>query len=135
MIEQAIVSLLKANATVASLVGPRIHPNRAPQSWNRPYIVYRTEDAHHVMALDGPAGIAEVSMSVISYCQGKTQYGDAKRLTEAIRSLHGFKGMAAGFRILGIFLHNDNDEYVAPQSADEYGVQGCLSDFKIWFNE
>lgn len=144
MIEQAIVARLKANATITALVANRIYPNHAPQSQGvptYPYLVYARESATHGIAVSGPSGIASANITVAVYAQGPTEYADAKTLTDTIRGpatsggLHGYAGTVAGFKVLGIFLQSDKDEYLSPQHADEFGVQGVPSEFLVWWNE
>ena len=79
-----------AGATVAGLVGTRMHARRLPQAPTLPAIVYQRIDTRRLHDLSGPDGLPRARMQVT--CWGATP-ADAYSLAAAVRArLDGAKG-------------------------------------------
>lgn len=98
LLGEALVTVLRANASVAGLVGERIFPRRYPQGKKFPAIKYgdgaRTE---FVKNLDGSQ---QDAVTTLTMACGATSDSAAKQLARAVRTaLHGYRGTVAGLRI------------------------------------
>lgn len=132
-IESSIVSLLRADADVATLVSTRIYPNYAPHNYTLPCIVYTRLSTDRVRSADGPNGLLEASFQLS--CWAAT-YAGAKTLSQAVRlCLDDYNGMADGVTIDVITLDNELDAPLVEPDNEERTEHGAILEFTIWFRE
>jgi len=107
MIEVGIVSLLKADATVAGLVGPRLFPVLVPEgsmpvnAGDPPCLSYQIISASAAYTLDPK----ELDTKRVQFDAWGVAYSDCKNVKQAVRNaLDGYKGtLPDGTRVLGTF--------------------------------
>lgn len=97
-IEEALVKLLKNDATVANIVVDRIIPMVLDSNVVYPAVLYkRIRGGDHFERLDGPLGFRHSRFAFYSvHSKGRTSYLTVLQLGEAVRlALHGFRGTVA----------------------------------------
>jgi hypothetical protein len=106
-VEEALTTKLRADATVAALVGSRIYPVKAPQATTSAYLVYDLLGGEDHTAHDGFGGLRS---GRISYSCCAPKYGEAKAVAEAVRgALAGWKGVQSGLEIAVPQTYEDED--------------------------
>lgn len=108
-IESALVSLLKADSTVASLVSTRIYPVVVPQGATLPAIAQSKVSGPRVHAHDG---VQQLATPTIQWeCKGST-YASAKAVATAVRgAVDGYTGTIGGVTIQAIYVRNEIDGF------------------------
>jgi len=132
VIEDALVALLRADATVSGLVGSRIYPIVAPAEATLPALVYQRISGPRVMTHDGPSGLAHPRFQFRAVAR---HYSEAKGLVNALRSaLDGYHGTTSGVTIDEIAIDNEIDAFYPSddEAADSYEI---LVDFIVWHHE
>lgn len=123
MIEQRIVGLLAADATIAAAVGQRIGPVILRQETALPSLVYRRLGSEPEYTLAGRAGWRTVTVQVVCW---SLDYGEARRLAEAVRkALDGYSELSGAGSIRFISVADGADEYAAEVEA--FGAVVVLS--------
>lgn len=131
IIEQAILTDLKTDGTLAALVGTRIYPARAIQDVTTPYIVFSKVSGVRVSSHDGASGLvdARFQFSIFS-----TTYKSCKDVAVAIQGvLEGFSGTmggAGGVTVGGCFYLDENDFY-----EDDSRLYHVAVDYRFWYEE
>ncbi len=132
-VEAALLGLLADDGAVASLLGPRVHPDQAPQSSAYPCAVYSQADRKTVVCYDGPTATDRYGWTVEVYGTAK---GQTRAAARAIRSrLLGYRGPGSGGTFLGIFDTDESDSLDQPLFADERGVFSVTIGLNVWFRE
>jgi len=133
-LEEGIVSILRADATVAGLLGTRIYPWMRPQGTTFPAIVYELDGTDPEQDLDGYGGMtrAELSISCID-----EQYGGAKTLAAAVLgALNGYTGTPTDGVAINSLVH-DNDIGIVEDSqiGNSRGVSIIESSYVVWYSD
>lgn len=104
-LSEAVVAILKANASVTAVIGTgsaaRIHPQIAPQNAQKPFVTYYivSEDSSPVHSLQNKA--ANLAWSRISVECWDENYLAALGLDKKIAAaLDGYAGVSAGVTVL-----------------------------------
>ena len=96
--EDALYAILAAASGVSALVGTRIYPDRAPDTFVAPYIVYQLISGERDQTQE-----SAVSMSIQRYqidCIAATSAAAAKILAAQVKNaLHGYTGTAASVKV------------------------------------
>lgn len=130
-IEEAIYGLLTADLAVRGLIASRLFPDQAPEGTEFPCVVYSQADQRTVMTYGGPKKLNSYSMSFEVFGTSKRSVKDVSR---AIRSrLNGYRGVASGMSIQGIFDESETSGVEIPIHADEFGVYSAELTFFIWY--
>lgn len=109
MVEDALYSILRADAGVTGWVGDRVYFMEAPQEVTLPALVYQRIDTDRGMAHDGPEGYAVATFQIT--CMGTL--GQAPQVAEAVRqALHGYRGEVAGVQVWLASVMGDRDVFV-----------------------
>ncbi len=119
---------LRLVSGVASLIGDRIYPVRAPQGWLRPYIVWQRSSIERQQLYCGADGVTlgEYQFS----CYGTT-YEQASDVHEAVRnSMQDFSGFMGDVFVKHAFLREDFS--VADEDPNIFSVRQF---WRIWFVE
>lgn len=132
-IEQALVSILRANGTVSGLVGTRIYPLTIPQDADRPAVTYQQISGPRLHTCAGPVGIVP---SRFQFNCWDDSYGGADALAVAVRkALDGFSGIAATVTIPIISILGEGDLIDMRGGLTRVRPQGKRMDFRVWFKE
>jgi len=136
MIEQGLVTFLKAAPGLAALVGGGVFPQHAPQGQTFPRVLYQVLTEQRKHSLQGAAGFTVVRLQLDAQGRGPASYADAKAVEEQLRQcLDGFRGLWGNFRVQFCFLEDSPDDYVPPASADEAGVDDVGVVIRAGFDE
>ena len=130
--EQALRSLLRADASLAALVSTRVDWGRRPQSDGElPGIVLMRVGGRRDLNMGGASGLVESLVQVD--CYGET-YSDAKLAARAIRDIvNGFSGAQSGTIFQLISIDNERDQNETGPS--EKHLHMISLDLTIWHDE
>lgn len=105
--EEALISLLLTDGTIATLVGTRVWPAARPQGSDLPALVVTRISGAPGYADDGEIGLEPARFQIDSW---SLTYGDGKVLSRAVRSaLSAFSGVHAGVNFSYIMLDEERD--------------------------
>lgn len=128
MIEQRIVSMMAADATIAAAVGQRISPVVLRQDTALPSLVYRRLAADPEYTLAGRAGWRTVTLQIACWA---LEYADARALAEAVRELlDAYSETSDVGSIRFISVADGADEYVS-----ELDAYGCICNLTIEYDD
>ena len=128
MIEQRIVSMMAADATIAAAVGQRISPVVLRQDTALPSLVYRRLAADPEYTLAGRAGWRTVTLQIACWA---LEYADARALAEAVRELlDAYSETSDVGSIRFISVADGADEYVG-----ELDAYGCICNLTIEYDD
>jgi len=130
MLESGLISLLKANAGVSSLVATRMYPVLLPDKSTLPAVTYRTLSSLPTYTLTGALGM---TTNRIEYTAWATSYLTAKAIIEAIvEALDNYTGTLAD----GTFVSRI---WRTGSAVDSFEAEGnlytCSIDFRITYTE
>lgn len=130
MIEDAIRSVLLADADVAALVTARVWPMKLPQSATLPAVVYqRISTTGNGVAMEAPVGPTRARVQISAWA---TTFGQARQLGEAVlHALNGWSGTAGGVKVQLVRLVNWLDDY-EPGPPERFRV---IADFYVFSME
>lgn len=135
MIEQALITRLLANSTVAGYVGSnaataRIRTGSVPSSDVRPYLHISTPQGDNPVTFNGATTLRRDTVQVVAVANTRS---DAKRLSDAtLAVLNGFNGTVTGtasgtVRIKGIFHQGDQDDEAGPEPGSQTAAPYAVS--------
>lgn len=126
------------DASVPSLVGPRIHPVGDPQPVARPKLTYQRIDTDRSAASggltnDGPTGMA---IARIQWnCLADTLI-EAKQLATAVRrSLNGLAGTLSGIQVGQVRIDSEREDPTSIDPGQERAPQRISLDARVVFTE
>lgn len=106
-IETALVTRLKARASLVSLVGARIYPLRLPQDPILPAVTYQRIGGPREEALGSDPGFARQRIQVDTWA---LTYASAKAVAKQVRlALERWSDDAASPRVIDSFIERDTD--------------------------
>lgn len=124
-VTEAVRAFLLADGTVGGLVATRIYPAVFPQGAVWPAIRITVIDGEDEFVLSGPSGFNRTNVQID--CVAET-YSEMETLGRAVTArLNGFKGVASGLTVRGVYLTGKADLY--SDAAAEYGR---ALDFRIY---
>lgn len=128
MIEEGLLTFVKADATVGGLISDRMYGVKLPQQPTLPAIVFFRVSGERIFDTDGETGLADGRFQFD--CWDDNLRG-ARELAEAVRKrLSGYSGAAGGETVQGAFLENDQDLY-----DSELDAHRVMMDYLVWYNE
>jgi Protein of unknown function (DUF3168) len=127
-----LTTYLKADATIAAAVGPRVFPNIVPQGSAFPAISYNQVSGVRLYDVNnGPTGRAMPRITINSWA---TRYLEVRQLADAVRlRLNGFRGVMGSTRVGRITLDNEFDTF--EEEAGQSGIHRVVQDFILSFVE
>lgn len=132
-LESELVKRLRADATVAGLVGLRIFAGMARAGEPLPRITYQRISGPRLHLLDGLPGIAQPRIQFDCWA---ARYEDAKSLADAVRiSLDDFRGVLGTHTVQGIFMQDERDLSEPPSHAEGLGIFRVSQDYLVWHTE
>ena len=133
MIEEALVSRLVADPTVAGLAGDRIFPLLIPQALyaeasRQPCLVYQRTSTDTDATFCETIGLRATQIQIDAYAR---RYQEARELGRAAReALTDFRGDVSGLHIDRVTLANEFDGL-----DEEPGLYRRSLTFLVWFTE
>jgi hypothetical protein len=132
-IEKALVSILKNDADVASLVSSRIYPHVMPDVAAVPAITYEQASGERDHVIAGPTGFALPEYEMTCW---DDSYGTARTLATYVRkALDGYAGTVGTVIIHVAMLYDESDTFVQKsdlRSTRRFGKQLL---FRVWHAE
>lgn len=130
-IDEALVSVMTGDSSIASYVGSRIYAVQAPQGAALPCIVYQRDNTSRgpFMHLRGMTGIARVSFTISAI--GESLIG-VRNLARAIRSALQFKQTDA---IRLAVVKSDDDTQEPPVNGEQLPIYRTDLSVEITFTE
>ena len=139
-IEEAIVSVLEADATLTALVGTRIYPQEAPQDETLPLVLYATSDPSQAESMAGWVDLYDQAFRFDCYGGDSSgSYASAKAVAQAVRDrLHAFaRGPVTvdgeTVYVRGISDDGGEDGLEPPAHGEERGVDYCAVQVRVWW--
>jgi len=125
VIEDALRSVLLADAAVSALVGTRVAPMKLPQGGTLPAIVYQRISTIPRMGMESEVGPTRSRVQLSLWAD---TFQQVRALTTAVRAaLQGWSGPAAGVDIKLVSLANWLDDY-EPGPPERFRV---IADFYV----
>ena len=135
-ISRAIYEHLTASSGVTNLVSTRIYPSMAPTSAALPRVIYDLDSSEHVHHMTGGSGLVRRSISLEIQAQSSPS---ADAIAEAIRAVldkyRGTMGSGAALNVRDCILTNENQTFLPPTNASQFGVYLRTMDFDVWHTE
>ena len=121
-LKTVLAAELKANASLAAIVGARIYPLSVPENKPkpRPTLVYAVASNSRVRNLSGFAGIATAR---VLFDARSPLYSDCEAIKEVLRQYDGFRGWMGDVSILSTRFDDEADEFEWP-GAPSGGTPG-----------
>lgn len=128
MMEENLLSILRQNSALTSLVGTSIDWTQRTQGRSMPGVTLQIISGRKTQTMKGPCDLLEGVVQV--NCYGKT-YSESKSIARAIEDqLNGF----SGFDFQGIFLDDVRDLYVSGSNEPEETFFVSM-DFSFYFED
>jgi hypothetical protein len=109
MIEEAIVSLVTANAAVKALIGTRLYPNLIPEKAQLPAAAYQLTSTGTNYNHSGQSSIATPELG---FTFDSRSYDEAKAIGAAVKAvLSGYRGTVGTVKIGSVFLKDEFEAY------------------------
>ncbi len=132
-LEAGIADALKADATLAALVGARVFPLYLPESSTLPAVYYRVVTRPRPQVLDGSSGLARprVQLGCVS-----TSYGDCVAMSAALRGIFdGFQGSLGAVQVIAAVQIDSIDFYEDPKIGSDQGRYHRAVDYRFDHHE
>jgi len=134
MIEKAIDSLLRSNATLTALVSGRIYPMIRDQADGLPAVTFQIISAPRLHAFDGPIGMVQARIQI--NCFAADDPLGAANISEIIRkAFDGFQGSPADVRIEALLIEDLSDLPVIVPENERQNVYAKTMDFIVTYKE
>jgi hypothetical protein len=115
MIEETLYTTLTGNATVAGIVGTRVHPVKLPQNTALEAITFSHISGPRDVSLSGASGTARARLRIDCWAE---RYREAKVLMKAVRgALDAVSGAVAAMGEIDFY---DDEAEVYRTSIDYY---------------
>ncbi len=134
---EAIRAILLGSNDVAAMVGTRIGPWRAAQSWPTPYITLFKVSEPHSHNMTGSDGLTNPRVQLDAWAD---DYDEATQLGEYCRlALDGYMGEVlvgeTPFIFKHLFIDSSSDGAEEESSASENVIFRVRQDYKVWHSE
>jgi len=133
-VRAGLASRLKADGSIASLVGTRVHAGIAPRSSTLPRIVFHVISSTPEHNMAGGAGLRRALVQIDCFALGPAA---ATALSEAVRaSLQGYSSGSWGSTFIqGVSMRNESDGYQEEADDPRIQVHRRILEFDIWYSE
>lgn len=113
-------SFILGSTVAAELLGSRCHYNHLPQGSSYPHVWFRKAGDNEELTLDGVGGLHDAMFDL--EVAGASE-ASAQAVADAIHPrLHGYKGALGGARCQGMFVSDQDDDYVPFTNQSDRGV-------------
>lgn len=128
MIEEALVSILKAHAGLNALVSGRVYPVLLPQPPTLPAVTYQLISDERDYTLDGDDGTRTASFQVSCWGDGTNGFRNARdAATQVVNALSGYRGTVSGTEILSCLQTNRTHLYESTTLTHQQIVDFAIS--------
>ena len=133
VVEEALVSVLKAASAVTNICSTRVYPAVVPQKGTIPALTYQRISGPRIRDLDGPDGMATPRFQINCW---STTYKGAFTLSNAVRGvLDNYSGTVLSVVIHDCALEDEGDMFEPQVGADTEKRYGRRLDFIVWHGE
>lgn len=132
---ESLRDFLADDATIAGIVGAapnsRIHYGHTPQGFNRPFLWYQRRGTEDDELLDDEAGAMPLRVFFDLECVSLV-VSEMDALAAAVRQrLANHRGSFGGMTVLGIFVRDQDDDYVPRNVSGDVGLHLAAFDVEI----
>lgn len=124
-------TFLLDDASIAGVVGDRVHHNHVPMAIAKPYIWLRRRNTNHIVCTDDAAGQApdDYSFDVEAIARDANT---ADTLGDYIRSrCHCYRGAVGDATAKGVFVTDQGDDYIAQGNGGDQGLTVIALDVQV----
>lgn len=138
---EALQQFLASDATLSSLVGARIRPQKATQGDPTPYVAMSLSGSDRVRTLtEGSTGPCKATFQLEAWGSSEAQ-ADAVR--NAIRTavglgatkLDGFKGTMGTLQVQRAYVSDNVSNFAPPVHDDDLGAYVAGTELTFWYVE
>lgn len=132
-LEKGMRDYFLADNDVATLIGDRLYPRRAPQTAAKPYVVFNLISDVDLRVLRGYAGLTSALYQLDVFAAtalAARAVGEA--LFQAI-GRDGFKGTWDGVTVQLARWTDKRDDLVPPFAGDDVGIPQYSLDLAVWY--
>lgn len=127
--EEALRSILAADAGVTALVSSRLYWGLAPQSVTGDFVAMYVVSGNRDYHMSAASGLRETRVQFDCWA---SSYGAAKTIARAVESaLSGFSGSQSGKALRGVFVNSERDDNES-DTADTASRYRTSLDLIIW---
>lgn len=129
-VTEDLIAFLLSDADVTHLVGQRVHANHVPEKSSYPHIWLARSGKEKDRDLDGQGGITRhlFDLECIS-----PDLGDAQDVADAVDDrLAGHRGTFGTRRVQGVFLDDQDDDYIPRGTGGDDGLMVVAQQVTIW---
>jgi hypothetical protein len=132
-LEQVLAAFLKADAAIASIVGPRVYPIAPPQTAELPNLVYQMISGSGDRDLQGYVGISRARIRITARSR---LFGECALLREAVRQLDDYRGLMGPVRVIDVEFSDVKDDYIEPpRNSSDRGTYERKFDLHFRYRE
>ena len=124
-------TFLLGDASIAGLVGDRVHHNHVPQNKIRPFVFFRRRSTDHIACTDDAAGTApdQYTFDVEAIAANPDQ---ADELAGYVRTrCHCFRGAMGDATAKGVFVADVADDYQPLGTGGDAGLTVIPLDVEV----
>lgn len=127
-----LIAYLVANSGVNNLVGNRVHANRVPETSKYPLIWLARGGKQRDKDLEGQGGITRHLFDLECISPQLEQSLDVADAVDSTDCLAGHRGTLGSRRVQGVFVEDQDEEYVPRGNADDEGLFVAALQVTIW---
>lgn len=127
-----LIAFLIDDPTVTNLVGRRVHANHVPQKSKYPLIWLARSGKEKDRDMDGQGGLTRhlYDLECIS-----PDLGEAEDVADAVDDrLAGHRGTFGARTVQGVFIEDQDDEYIPRGTGGDDGLMTVAQQITIWSN-
>lgn len=126
-----LITILKADSEIITLVGNRVYIGHAPQSAVLPFIVATLTGSDELQVLNGTTGSRILEYDIDCAAARSVT---AENISGAVRAaLTNYTGTVNGDTVHAVTVNAETCDYEAPQSGDEIGTHTATIDVAIHY--
>ncbi len=141
-LEQAILTALRSDASLAALVGTRVHHVVLPQGSALPAVVFQRVSTVPQHAMGADAALTMARIQVTSLANADLTQGAvigvldvASAVKAALRDRRGLLGGASGVSVDRVFYEGDRVTYDDDPDGTYPGVWQVDQDYLVWYQD
>jgi hypothetical protein len=131
-IEEALASLLSADAGIIALCSARIYPLTIPQKAALPAVTYQKIAGSPFYTLSGPNELRTARFQVTAFA---ASYSAARGLQKAVENAMNYRGLIDTVEIQSVEMTDDGDVPYVDAAVEAKKVCARRMDFEIFYKE